>query len=70
MNISIDIFLVGGEASYLYDWREKIEGLNSIPLLILEDNKTNIIGVVPKWFKGAVCKTVIHRFESGRRLHL
>ena len=27
-----------------------------------------IIGVVPKWFKGPVCKTVIRRFESGRRL--
>ena len=26
------------------------------------------IGVVPKWFKGPVCKTVIRRFESGRRL--
>ena len=25
-------------------------------------------GVVPKWLKGAVCKTVIRRFESGRRL--
>ena len=28
------------------------------------------IGVVPKWFKGPVCKTVIRRFESGRRLYL
>ena len=26
-------------------------------------------GVVPKWLKGAVCKTVIRRFESGRRLY-
>ena len=26
-------------------------------------------GDVPKWSKGAVCKTVIHRFESGRRLN-
>ena len=25
-------------------------------------------GVVPKWLKGPVCKTVIRRFESGRRL--
>lgn len=30
----------------------------------------NTIGVVPKWFKGTVCKTVIHQFESGRRLHI
>ena len=22
-----------------------------------------------KWFNTAVCKTAIHRFESGRRLH-
>ncbi len=29
---------------------------------------TITIGVVPKWFKGPVCKTVIRRFESGRRL--
>ncbi len=27
-----------------------------------------ICGGVPKWPKGAVCKTAIHRFESGRRL--
>ena len=27
-----------------------------------------LFGVVPKWSKGAVCKTVIHRFESDRRL--
>ena len=27
-------------------------------------------GAVPKWLKGTVCKTVIHRFESGPRLHL
>ena len=26
-------------------------------------------GAVPKWLKGTVCKTVIHRFESGPRLH-
>ena len=30
----------------------------------------NYIGVVPKWLKGAVCKTVIRRFESGRRLNV
>ena len=30
----------------------------------------NNFGVVPKWSKGAVCKTVIRRFESGRRLDL
>ena len=28
------------------------------------------IGVVPKWFKGPVCKTVIRRFESDRRLNV
>ena len=27
-------------------------------------------GDVAKWSKAAVCKTAIHRFESGRRLHL
>ena len=26
------------------------------------------IGAVPKWLKGKVCKTFIHRFESDRRL--
>jgi hypothetical protein len=26
-------------------------------------------GDVVKWFNTAVCKTAIHRFESGRRLH-
>ena len=26
-------------------------------------------GDVAKWSKAAVCKTAIHRFESGRRLH-
>ena len=25
-------------------------------------------GVVPKWPKGTVCKTVFHRFESDRHL--
>ena len=25
-------------------------------------------GDVPKWLKGEVCKTFIHRFESDRRL--
>ena len=28
------------------------------------------IGAVPKWLKGADCKSVIRRFESGRRLLL
>ena len=27
------------------------------------------LGDVVKWFNTAVCKTSIHRFESGRRLH-
>jgi hypothetical protein len=26
-------------------------------------------GDVPKWLKGEVCKTFIHRFESDRRLN-
>ena len=26
-------------------------------------------GDVVKWFNTEVCKTSIHRFESGRRLH-
>jgi hypothetical protein len=26
------------------------------------------IGDVPKWIKGTLCKSVIHRFESDRRL--
>ena len=28
------------------------------------------LGDVVKWFNTEVCKTSIHRFESGRRLHL
>ena len=43
--------------------------------LLVRDRSVNFpavfyyfIGVVPKWLKGAVCKTVIRRFESGRRL--
>ena len=35
-----------------------------------EEIMTNVHGVVPKRSKGAVCKTVIRRFESGRRLFL
>lgn len=27
-------------------------------------------GDVVKWFNTEVCKTSIHRFESGRRLHI
>ena len=44
--------------------------------LLVRDRSVNFpavfyifIGVVPKWLKGAVCKTVIRRFESGRRLN-
>ncbi|SVD70334.1 uncharacterized protein METZ01_LOCUS423188, partial [marine metagenome] len=33
-----------------------------------EEIMTNVHGVVPKRSKGPVCKTVIRRFESGRRL--
>ena len=39
-------------------------------LLTLPDTFPNLTasGAVPKWFKGADCKSVIHRFESDRRL--
>jgi hypothetical protein len=31
---------------------------------------TQVRGDVPEWSKGAVCKTVFHRFESDRHLQL
>ncbi len=37
--------------------------------VLVRDTVAQGKGEVPKWLKGAVCKTVIHRFESGPRLH-
>ena len=44
-------------------------GKSGFPLLERPSLDGSRDGDVAKWSKAAVCKTAIHRFESGRRLH-
>ena len=48
-----------------------LDNKEDIDILLTEEIKSiSTFGDVPKWLKGLVCKTNIHRFESGRCLHL
>ena len=44
--------------------KERVEGSNPF----FRSRESN--GDVAKWFKAGVCKTLIQRFESARRLHM